>query len=236
MPVSLHSILASARAIVFDAVGTLIHPEPRAAAVYVQVGRRYGSQRSSDEIACRFRRAFSDEEEHDWRNLHWRTTEERELQRWQSIVRSVLSDVTDIDACFQELFAHFGQPEAWRCDPDAEEVLAALAEGGWTLALASNYDRRLHPVAEGLAPLRRISHRFVSSEVGWRKPAQPFFRHVARELGVLPSQIVFVGDDPYNDYYGASEVGMEAVLFDPHGKETAEHIVRITRLRELIGK
>ncbi len=43
------------RALFFDAVGTLIHPDPSAPAVYAAVARRYGSALDMDTITDRFR-------------------------------------------------------------------------------------------------------------------------------------------------------------------------------------
>ena len=43
------ALLGDARAVFFDAVGTLLHPDPSAAEVYAGVGRRYGSRLSVSE-------------------------------------------------------------------------------------------------------------------------------------------------------------------------------------------
>jgi putative hydrolase of the HAD superfamily len=234
LPVKFHPILDGARAVVLDAVGTLIHPHPPAAQVYAEVGRRHGSRLTLEDIATRFAAAFHREEARDRLPPAWQTSEEREFERWRSIVRSVFEDVPGGSECFRELFAHFGRPEAWRCEPEVGEVLTALSEGGWSLAVASNYDRRLHTVATGLAPLRMIPERIISSEVGWRKPAAEFFREAARGLALSPEQIVFVGDDRTNDYDGATGAGMRAILLDPRGRETASHVLRIACLRDLV--
>ena len=73
-------MLTGIRAVVFDAVGTLIHPEPAAPLVYAAVGCRYGSQRTSEEIAVRFREAFRREEAFD-REHGWRITRVAEIDR-----------------------------------------------------------------------------------------------------------------------------------------------------------
>ena len=46
-------IPAEVQAIFFDAVGTLIFPQPTAAAIYAEVGRRHGSRLAIDEIRDR---------------------------------------------------------------------------------------------------------------------------------------------------------------------------------------
>jgi putative hydrolase of the HAD superfamily len=205
------------RAIFFDAVGTLIFPDPPAPRVYAEVGRRYGSRLSETEIAARFRAAFRREEDRDLAN-DLRTSEAREAARWRSIVGEVLDDVSDAEACFRELFAHFGRPEAWRCDAEAGPVLEQLAERGYALGLASNYDARLRGVAAGLPELRPIRHLVISSEVGWRKPAPGFFAALCRAAELPPGQVLLVGDDRVNDYEGAREAGLQALLLDPARK------------------
>src|SRR5262245_11931759 len=106
-------ISSDIQAVVFDAVGTLIYPDPPAASVYEEVGRRFGSRLNVETIRARFVRAFEREEQFDVAN-ELRTSETREEQRWRSIVRQVLDDVSDPEACFRALFKHFSRPEAWR--------------------------------------------------------------------------------------------------------------------------
>ena len=160
-----------------------------------------------------------------------RTSEPRELERWRQIVAEVLSDVTDPNACFAELFAHFGRSKAWRCEPDAESTMKELANRGYLLGLASNYDRRLRTVAADLLPM--LSHLVISSEVGWRKPAPEFFAALCGSVGLPPDQVLYVGDDLANDYEGARAAGLAVLLFDPAGKSDAG-VCRITRLGELL--
>jgi putative hydrolase of the HAD superfamily len=226
------AILAShIRAICFDAVGTLIFPEPAAHEVYATVGHRFGSKLDVEAIRARFKRAFAEEENRDL-VAGLRTSEERERRRWHHIVGTVLDDVTDPAACFAELYEHFHCPQAWRCADHAGEVLGRLAEHR-TLALASNYDHRLHAVVEGMPDLKPLSHLVISSEVGWRKPAVGFFGAVCDVLALPPEQILYVGDDLVNDYEGARAAGMAALLIDPARSGPAE-ISQIADLRELL--
>lgn len=215
----------------FDAVGTLIHPDPPAPTIYAEVGRRYGSRRTPAEIGPRFVQAFDRQERID-QTLGLAVSEHREVERWRAIVTDVLDDVTDPEACFQELFKHFAQPAAWRCPPEAEEVLKQMLQRGLILGLASNYDQRLRPVAAGLPELAVIRHLAISSEIGWRKPAAEFFAAVCRLAGLPAERVLFVGDDPVNDYDGAAAAGLHAVLFDPKGQ--AARPARIGKLTELL--
>jgi putative hydrolase of the HAD superfamily len=198
-------------AVFFDAVGTLIYPDPPAAAVYAAVARSLGSRLTEAEIAARFHTAFAREEAFDRAN-GLRTSEERERRRWRHIVAEVLPEVCDGERCFAELFAHFARSDAWRCDPDAGAVLAELERRGYVLGMASNYDGRLRAVAAELPELRPLRHLVISSEVGWRKPAPEFFAEVCRRTGLTAAEILLVGDDRANDYEGATAAGLRAVL------------------------
>jgi len=209
-------IPASVRAIFFDAVGTLIFPDPPAADGYADVGRRHGSRLPLDVIKTRFRDAFQSEEAFDQRH-DLRTDEEREVRRWRHIVAAVLDDIADGEAVFHELFDHFSRASAWRCALDAGPVLVELMRRGYRLGLASNYDRRLRSVAAGLPELRPLEHLVISSEVGWRKPAREFFAEAVRQAGVSAEQVLFVGDDPINDGEGARAAGLQVLLLDPCG-------------------
>lgn len=226
-------LLPAIRAVFLDAVGTLIHPEPPAPAVYAAVARRFGSRLSLPEIATRFATAFGRQEERD-RAAGQRTSEEREVARWRTIVAEVLDDVSDPESCFQELYAHFAGPAAWRCEPGTPEVLAALAGRGWELGIASNFDHRLRGVAAGLPELRPVRHLLISSEVGWRKPAPAFFAAVCAASGCPPAEVLFVGDDFANDYEGARAAGLVALLLDPRRRSLLSPAERIADLGELL--
>lgn len=225
-------IPSGVRAVVFDAVGTLIHPDPPASVVYADVGRRYGSRRSEEHIRRRFLKAFHEQEEID-RQKGWHTSEHRERERWRSIVSAALDDVDAADECLAELLAHFGRPSAWRCDSHVRSVFSSLATRGLALAIASNYDGRLRGAISELPGLAHVSHLAISSEIGWRKPAPEFFKAVCRQLGLTPQSVLHVGDDLQNDYNGARAAGLHAVLFAPDiGSD--EDTIRIAALTDLL--
>jgi putative hydrolase of the HAD superfamily len=224
--------LRQADAVIFDAVGTLIFPEPPAATIYAEVSSRQGGRRSEADIAPRFAAAFRRQEQLD-ETLGWRTSEEREVERWRAIVTEVLDDVRDGEACFRELFEHFRRPSGWRVPGDAAATLQTLAGQGRVLGLASNYDSRLRDVVAGLPALAPIRHLAISSEIGWRKPAPQFFEALTRLVGLPRDRLVLVGDDRVNDYEGARAAGLAVILIDRQGKQATATCV--ARLSELIA-
>ncbi len=220
---------APIKVIVFDAVGTVIYPDPDVATVYTAAARRHGSRRSEREIGDRFRAVFREVEARD-RAGDLRTSELNEIARWQQIVRRVLDDLPDPSTCFAELWDHFAGPQAWRTFPEVPDVLATLESRGVRLMLASNFDSRLERIARELGPLRLCRDVLVSSQVGFRKPHQRFFQAVITTAAVDPGQILCVGDDPHNDVAGARTAGLRTVLIDR--KRPAED-GRIQSLRAL---
>lgn len=51
----------------------------------------------------------------------------------------------------------------------------------------------------------------VSEEVGAKKPDPQIFEHSIKELNVSAEDCIFIGDDPVNDYDGASQFGMTPI-------------------------
>jgi putative hydrolase of the HAD superfamily len=223
------------RAVFFDAVGTLIHPDPPAADVYATVARRYGSALDMETITARFRSAFRRQEAVD-RLAGWRTDEDREYARWREIVAETLVDVTGAEACFRELHAHFARPDAWRVQAGAGPTIRTLVERGWRVGMASNFDARLRGVAAGLPELAPVRTIVISSEVGFRKPADPFFVEIGRQAKMDLARIIYVGDDFVNDYAGARAAGMKAILFDPEGNCLDTAVRRVLRPRDLLAE
>jgi putative hydrolase of the HAD superfamily len=198
--------------VALDAVGTLIHPEPGVAEAYHAAASRHGSRLSAEDISLRFRTVYSEFEELPPHRAD--TSEERELAKWREIVARVIPDVTDPEQCFEDLFEWFSHPGAWRVYPDVAEALVRLSANGLQVALASNFDRRLHQVCDGLPALDQIGVRVVSSEVGWRKPSPGFYRALVSQTGVDAGEIVMIGDSWLNDIAGAREAGLQALWLD----------------------
>jgi putative hydrolase of the HAD superfamily len=222
-------LLAGIRAVAFDAVGTLITPDPAVAAVYYAVGQRYGSRLAVDVIRERFHAAFRAQEEID-RAAGWRTDATREVERWRRIVATVLDDVTDTEVCFRDLWNHFSSPAGWRCLPDVGAVLIDLSRRGLQIGLASNFDSRLSTVAAGLPELAPVTQIVVSAEVGWRKPAAEFFAAVGKAFGCEAGEVLLAGDDYEYDYVGATRAGMRSVLLGPLNRAGVTAIARLADL------
>jgi putative hydrolase of the HAD superfamily len=194
------------RAVLFDAVGTLIYPDPPVAEVYHCAGRKLGSKYSREEIAQRFPLAIKKHHQGDT------TSEEQERQRWERIVYDVMDDFDDPDRrLLNELWRHFGSATSWQLYDDVAPVWWELARQGYLLGIASNFDGRLRAICRGLPPLDGCERIFVSSEVGFSKPVPRYYRAVEHQLGLKAEQILLVGDDYEADVSGPQAAGWKTM-------------------------
>jgi putative hydrolase of the HAD superfamily len=214
--------------LLFDAVGTLIYPDPPVPAVYCAAGRRSGSELSEPEIARRFKAALQAEHRPDGSRSPPPTSETLERQRWQRLVAAVFDDVAHSRQAqlFDELWNHFGQPRSWRLHDEVFETLAAMQRAGCRLGIASNFDERLLNVVRGMPALAACEQVFVSSHVGFVKPDPRFFAGIERTLGASGEQFVLVGDDWHCDVAGARAAGWKAVWLNRDGCRSDHESVR----------
>lgn len=221
--------------ILFDAVGTLLYPAPSVVETYFYWGQEFGSRRTATEIAERFPAAFarSAQAADAARFARPATNEDLEWERWRQIVCEIFDDVPEAAAggLFFQLWEHFARGENWGVYEDAVPALIAIAQAGFPVGVASNFDRRLRPITRSFRGLRPLAFHFVSSEVGYPKPSPQFFAFCEERTGWRGEAILLVGDDVENDYYGALDFGWQAILLDRDGKHP--ELPAISSLEEL---
>jgi putative hydrolase of the HAD superfamily len=72
--------------------------------------------------------------------------------------------------------------------------------------------------------LELIDGAVYTSEVPWTKPAPEAFRAAMEAVGAEdPTRCVFVGDRPFDDIWGATQVGMRTILV-PHSEIPPEQV------------
>jgi putative hydrolase of the HAD superfamily len=200
--------------IVFDAVGTLIKPDPSVAVAYTAAARRQGVELEPEEVRARFHAHFQSDGVHGDQGA-LSTDEETERRRWRTIVSGVLPEIPEPESAFEDLWEHFSRPESWRCFPDVAPALRALKAMGIAVCVGSNFDGRLRGVVRGLPELASwVDSLVISSEVGYRKPHPSFFQAACAHLGLPAERVLSVGDDPENDVRGAIRAGMSGLWLD----------------------
>ncbi|KAL6010067.1 hypothetical protein ACLOJK_000498 [Asimina triloba] len=212
------------KALLVDAVGTLVVPSQPMAQIYRMIGEKYGVEYSEAEILSRYRWAY----EQPWGRSRLRLRQRYVNDGrpfWEFIVRS--STGCSDSRYLEELYQYYMTDKAWHlCDPDAERVFKALRKAGVKLAIVSNFDTRLRPLLQAL----KCDHWFdavaVSAEVEAEKPNPTIFIKACELLGVNPEDVVHVGDDRRNDIWGARDAGCDAWLWgsDVHSFKEGEEM------------
>ena len=199
--------LRPVRAVLFDAVGTIMTPAPAVSDAYLNAGRRHGAQLSREVVSQRFSAAFQKS-----RTSTAPTNEALERETWRQIVREVFPDVAESERLFHELWDHFADPTHWRVFDDVQTSWQRLQEMGLTLGIASNFDKRLVEICDAHAPMDTCTHRFWSAQLQSRKPSSDFFTRITETLGLDPAEMLMIGDDVTNDYFGARQAGWQSLL------------------------
>jgi putative hydrolase of the HAD superfamily len=200
------------RAILLDALGTLVELEPPAPRLRSELSRRFGlelpvaacEQAVDAEIA--FYRAHLD----DGRDPESLAALRR---RCASVLRGALpggsqNAALDLDAVTEALLASL----RFRPYDDVRPALSDWRGQGVRLVVVSNWDVSLHDVLAGvgLAPL--LDGVVTSAEARARKPDPAIFERALLLAGVRPEEAVHAGDSADEDVAGARAAGIEPVL------------------------
>lgn len=228
----LHPSLIGARACVFDAGGTLVHPDwPRLAAMAQEVsGRTFGA----DEM----RRAFGEMLKCvggqsptgrviDQTGRHWTF---RAMYGGLGLDESACETlVCGIDRAHTERNIWCG------ADTEAARVLEELGCEGLRLAVISNTEDGRARDALDAAGLASYFDIVIDSHlVGCKKPDPAIFRLALERLGVEAAEAAFVGDSYALDALAARAAGMRAILLDPLGIHPESVCPRIESLGDLL--
>lgn len=96
--------------------------------------------------------------------------------------------------------------------PGTMEALERLKDR-FPLGLLSNFTHA--PAAWGILEEVGLKPMFravlISGDLGYRKPHPSVFHKLCHELGVSPGDLLYVGDDPGPDIYGALDAGVRPV-------------------------
>lgn len=114
---------------------------------------------------------------------------------------------------------HFPGP-----NPGAKEALEILKNKGYKLAIISN---TIHgTIEEELLREYEMDHYFdvkaLSCRLGVRKPRRDIFLWTSYRLGIPPSRLIHIGDDPEADVAGALRAGFWSGFYIKPGKSPVE--------------
>ncbi|HEX5909308.1 MAG TPA: HAD family hydrolase [Thermoleophilaceae bacterium] len=219
------------RAVLFDALGTLVRLEPPAPRLRAELTRVAGVD-VGDRAA---ERGFAAEIAFYLRN-HMRGGDAAGLEALRDDCAAVLHEALGVPgleraAVRQAMLASL----VFTAFPDAAPALRELRGAGARVVVVSNWDRSLGRALDqaGLGGL--VDGVVSSAEVGRAKPAPEPFTAGLELAGARAEDALFVGDSPDTDIEGARAAGIRALLVAregpaPEGVEAVASLERVPSL------
>ena len=205
------AVAARYRAVLFDALGTLVELEPPSPRLRATLEARHGIQVSEQEARAAMLAEMSFYREH-----HAEGSDPRSLaglrRRCASVLRERLPQAGTLS--LDEVTELLLDAIRFTPYPDAAYALAALREAGARLGVVSNWDSSLPRVLSNVGLGAVLSTVVTSAEVGVTKPDPRIFEIALERLRCDPEEAVFVGDSLETDVAGARAAGMRAFLLD----------------------
>jgi putative hydrolase of the HAD superfamily len=134
----------------------------------------------------------------------------------------------------QDEFEHYAPQDVVFADTPL--VLKALQQAGYVLGLVSNRSHELDTLATQYGFRQYLNFTLSGGQAHSYKPDAAIFQMALQMAGnVLPSQAVYIGDNYYADVLGAMNVGIDAILVDPHDLFGAEYSRRVRMLKEVLA-
>jgi putative hydrolase of the HAD superfamily len=203
---------APARAVLLDALGTLVGIEPPWAPLTRLLAERHGLAVDVGAV----RRALG-----------------AEMTYYRANCQSA-GDAAGLarlrDGCAGVIAAELGPPAAaidrsgltetlldalrFAAYPEVAAALGRLRAGGARLVVVSNWDISLHEALEQAGIGRLVDGAVSSAEIGAAKPAAAIFRAGLALAGVPAERAIHVGDSYEEDVQGARAAGIEPVLLE----------------------
>jgi putative hydrolase of the HAD superfamily len=217
----------SPRAVLLDALGTLVElepPAPRLRALLGEAGVTVGEEAAARGFAAEIAYYL----EH----------------HLEGSDRASLDDLRD--RCAEALRAALAVPGLdhatarrallgalrFTAFPDAAPALRELRRSGATLVVVSNWDCSLPEWLAGAGLLDLVDAVVSSAEAGAAKPDPAPFLRALELAGAAPSEALHAGDSAANDVAGARAAGIRPVLVDRAGNGSPG-VERVGSLAEL---
>lgn len=224
------------RGVLFDAGATLLRADPPIEEVYGKAFARDGAPATLQKLREVLETTWREIRDRKQQNRYGGAVGERGF--WEAYVRRVRFHLDGGEVsgrCFGELADHFLRPEAWSVYSDVAPALSALREGGYALAIVSNWDSTLGDLLDVHGLSASFSAVLISAVEKAAKPHAEIFHRACERLGLRAEEALHVGDSLEEDYRGARAAGLSALLLDRDGRHS-EIEERIATLAELPGR
>ena len=203
------------RAVLLDALGTLVELEPP----WRHLAASLGAEPDGRMIAAfRAEMSYYREHAHEGRD-------EGSLADLRGHCAVLLSKELGREVAVDDMMAAI----RFRAFDDAAPALRALRGRGLKLVCVSNWDVSLPEVLERVGLLSLLDGVITSAAAGARKPEPAIFEAALRAAGSEAGEALHVGDTPEEDIDGARAAGIRALLLDRDGHGDIASLTEIER-------
>ena len=197
------------RAILLDALGTLVALEPPAAPLAQLVRERHGVEVTSADATRALRAEMAHYRANCIRAGDAGSLAALRLECAALVGRELGGPLAALDAVV--LVPTLLDSIRFYAYPEVPRTLERLHDEGFTLVVASNWDVSLHDVLERTGLDVLLDGVVTSAEVGVAKPDARLFAAALSLAGAAASEALHVGDSLEEDVEGAFGAGLDAV-------------------------
>jgi putative hydrolase of the HAD superfamily len=219
------------KAVLFDLGGTLIQT-PDVSEIMKQMLEAKGIARSVEEISKA--REEADTQMGGYEDLP--NLREEFWIKWNTEILKTLGVHKDLEILARWISEAWWDYAQARLYPEVRKVLQGLRKRGLKLGVVTN---GLKSDADKVLPQVGLTNTFdvvvVTDSVGKMKPDKDIFLHALKKLDVTPHEALFIGDRIEEDYNGAKNTGIKALLIDRENK-IEENVDKIQSLEEIFEK
>lgn len=205
--------------VTLDAAGTIVDHRWDPGGIAAQAARSVGLLVSAErarviygDVAARYRTEQEELEKLGDRaaiKAMW----QRQMAEWLEEVGGKASDAPEVLARFEEL-AFGSRSHIFALYEDALPAIEAIRAAGFGLGVISNWDHTLFGVLESLGVDGEFDFIIASLVFGSEKPDKSIFMKACEQGRTSPERTLHVGDSEYDDFHGATNAGMRALLID----------------------
>ena len=218
--------MSPVRLITFDVTNTMIRVLGSVGQNYANVAAQYGKTVDATRIDSAFKRQFKLQMvQHPNFGVKSGLTP---FKWWTSLVIECFKDAGYDDPSLTQianhLYVHFATAKGWEVIPGTASVLDHLKDKGIKLGVVSNFDNRLDKILHELSLAHYFDFIIDSVTFGEAKPSRDIFDHALKIGETEASDALHIGDNATNDYHGAINAGMRALLLVNCGKTVLDTV------------
>lgn len=218
------------RAVLFDAMGTLVHLRPPAPLLAEALRKHAGVEVSEEEAGRGFAAEVGYYMEHQIEGRDAESLAGLRRRCAAVLARELGLEHADPEPLTRAMMAGL----SFAAYEDSAPVLRDLRARGVAVVAASNWDCSLPEFLRGAGLWDLLDGAATSAEAGAAKPDPAVFERALAIAGVTPGEAVHVGDSPEADLEGARASGVRGVLLVRDGEPPPGAIASLAELPSLL--